>query len=93
MHYAGSGHFVTCTDIGDARFFIGDQLEDTVAGFSQFLYGFSFSRLTKGRRNDLVNGIQVGWAFIADVNYHPGLSTEQHDRQYETDQDRLESKP
>jgi len=61
--------------------FIGHQREDSVAGFSQFFCEFSLSQLTEGRRNDLVNSIPVGWAFIADVNHHPDLSTEQHGKQ------------
>jgi hypothetical protein len=34
--------------------------------------------LAEGRRNDLVNSFPVAWAFIADVNHPPDLSTERN---------------
>jgi hypothetical protein len=58
--------------------FIGHQRDHAVAGFSQFFYEFSLSRLAEGRRNDLVNSFPVAWAFIADVNHPPDLSTERN---------------
>jgi len=51
--------------------FFGYERDNAIAGSSQFFYEFSLSRLTEGRRNDLVNSFPVRWTFIADVNHHP----------------------
>jgi len=44
--------------------------DDAIPRFSQFLYEFSFSRLTESRRDDLVNSVPVLWTFISNVNHH-----------------------
>lgn len=58
--------------------FIGHQRDGAVAGFSQFFYEFCLSRLAEDGRNDLVNSFPVAWAFIADINHPPDLSTERY---------------
>ena len=58
--------------------FLGHQRDDTIAAFSQFFYEFRLGQLTEGRRNNLVNSFPVAWAFIADVNHPPSLSTERY---------------
>jgi hypothetical protein len=56
--------------------FIGDQRDDTIAGFSQFSYEFSLGRLTEGRRNDLVDILPVAGTLIANIKHLADLSTE-----------------
>ena len=51
--------------------FIRHQRDDAVASFSQFFYQLGLGRLTESRRNDVVDGFPVAWAFSAEVNHRP----------------------
>jgi hypothetical protein len=45
--------------------------DDAVASFSQGFYQVSLSRLTKGRRNDVVNSFAVERAFFPKIHHRP----------------------
>jgi len=53
--------------------FVGHHRDDTIAGFSQFIYEFSLGQLTEGRRNDLGYSFPVVWCFISEVNHPHGF--------------------
>ena len=54
--------------------FFGYQRDNTIAGFAQSFYEFSFGRSTKGGRNDLADYFPVVFAFLADLNHHCALN-------------------